>query len=341
MRRRVNEAESFRALPPRLLAPAICLALAACAGVSSDSHPDGSASPAGLEFTFDGDEPTVTRELTGVDESFINPGAIIEHNGTLHMFANVFTAWPGPVSVPHLTSTDGVAWTLAEPKPVLTERDIPMADPGFDVSSGYVADDGTWVLIFQTVSTTRPWVLGRATAPGPDGPWTVDPEPILEPGPEDSIDVGGLAWPTVVRTAAGYFLYYTALDGPAGTGVIAVATSADGQAWEKGPEAVLTADLPWELGKLDRPRAAVTPDGIVMLYSGLELTDRGMAVSQDGFAWQKSGDEPVINREIFPVTGGAWDAALIHRNGQLIYYLEIGGGTPSSGTQVYRAVATP
>jgi predicted GH43/DUF377 family glycosyl hydrolase len=331
--------------PQRLLALCLPLLLSACAAVStaspsgSDPHPSGSASSTALEFLFEGDEPTVTRELTGIDESFINPGAVIEQAGTLHMFANVFTAWPGPVSVPHLTSTDGVTWTLAEPNPVLTERDIPIANPSFDVSSGYVADDGTWVLIFETVSTAEPWVLGRATAPGPDGPWNVDPEPILEPGPEGSIDAGGLAWPSVVHTETGYFMYYTALDGPAGTGVIAVATSPDGQSWEKRPEAVLTADLPWELGKLDRPRAAVTPDGMVMLYSGLQLTDRGMAVSQDGIAWQKSGDAPVINRETFPVTGGAWDAALIHRGGELIYYLEVGGGTPSTGTQVYRAVA--
>jgi hypothetical protein len=64
-----------------------------------------------------------------------------------------------------------------------------------------------------------------------------------------------------------------------------------------------------------------------------------LATSQDGVIWQKSGSAPVINQGMFPVIGGAWDAALIHRDGQLIYYLEIGGGTPSTGTQVYRAVA--
>jgi hypothetical protein len=163
-----------------------------------------------IQFTFDGEEPSVTRELTGIDEAFINPGAVIaDPDRTLHMFANVFTAWPGPVSVPHLTSTDGVSWAPAQPEPILTADDVPLADPGFDVSTGFIADDGTWVLIYQTVSTD-PWRLGRITAPGPDGPWMVDGEPMLEPGPEGSIDAGGLTWPSIVRTDAGYLLYYTA-----------------------------------------------------------------------------------------------------------------------------------
>jgi predicted GH43/DUF377 family glycosyl hydrolase len=294
-----------------------------------------------IQFTFDGEEPSVTRELTGIDEAFINPGAVIaDPDRTLHMFANVFTAWPGPVSVPHLTSTDGVSWAPAQPEPILTADDVPLADPGFDVSTGFIADDGTWVLIYQTVSTD-PWRLGRITAPGPDGPWMVDGEPMLEPGPEGSIDAGGLSWPSIVRTDAGYLLYYTARTEPSATadGAIAVATSTDGLVWERRADPVLVADQDWEVGSVDRPRAAATDDGIVMVYSGRQLTDRGVAWSDDGLTWRKDGAAPAITAADFPVAGGAWDAALIAEAGQLVYFLEIGGGTPTTGTLVYRAVA--
>jgi predicted GH43/DUF377 family glycosyl hydrolase len=319
--------------------------LSACGTSGPTAEPGGgsaAASPSAAgqaaQFVF-GPDPVVTRDMANLDESFINPGAVIEHDGRLHMFANVFTSWPGPVSVPHFTSTDGVTWTLAQPKPILTVRDVPQADPGFDVSTGYVAADGTWVLIFETVSISDPWYLGRITAPGPDGPWTVDPQPLLEPGAAGSLDAGGLHWPSVIRTDAGYLLYYTAFPEPNGAGAIAVATSADGVAWEKRDQPVLVADRDWEFGKLDRPRAVVTDDGIAMVYAGGQLTDRGVATSVDGLTWRKVGDSPAITADSFPVSGGSWDAALLAQGRQLVYYLEIGGGTVSTGTLVYRATA--
>jgi predicted GH43/DUF377 family glycosyl hydrolase len=294
-----------------------------------------------VTFSFASDQPTVTRQMTGIDEAYVNPGAIIEHDGVLHMFANVFTAWPGLVQVPHLTSTDGTSWALASADPVLTTDQIPFGTTGGDVSTGFVTDDGTWVLIFETVSTVEPWVLGRATAPSPEGPWTIDPEPILTPGPDGSIDAGGgLHWPSVVRTDDGYAMYYAAFDKPSGgTGVIAMATSPDGVTWTKRDQPVLSAEMGWEKGSLDRPRVARTADGYAMVYAGSDLTDRGLAFSPDGITWTRDGELPVITQDDFPVDGRCWDAALISRDGGLSYYLEIGTATASRGTQVYLATA--
>jgi predicted GH43/DUF377 family glycosyl hydrolase len=293
-----------------------------------------------LTFAWpDGAAPVVTRKQAGSEERYINPGAVIEHDGQLHMFANVFTAWPGRVVVPHLVSGDGASWTLDPAEPVLDSNDVPLGGLGADVSTGYVADDGTWVLIFETVSSLDPWVLGRATAPAPEGPWTIEPEPILEGGPEGSWDGGGLAWPSVVRTADGYAMYYTAFDRPQGTGVIGLATSPDGGTWTKSQIPVLQAEREWEGGSLDRPRVAVTTVGRVMVYAGADLTDRGVAWSEDGVTWQRDGDAPVITQDDFPVEGRAWDAALLYRDGALHFYLEIGTASGTEGTQVYRAVA--
>jgi predicted GH43/DUF377 family glycosyl hydrolase len=329
---------------PLAMLLAACLACAGCSAssvatppTSADASPTIGTGP--LAFSWpDGGTPVVTRELTGIDQQYVNPGAVIEHDGQLHMFANVFTAWPGHVDVPHLTSPDGVAWTLASPNPVLSSDDVPFATGGADVSSGFVTDDGTWVLIIESVNALNPWVIGRATAADPNGPWTVEPDPILEPGPAGSFDAGGLSWPSVVRTDDGYAMYYTGLDRPRGTGTIGMATSPDGITWTKRSDPVLVGETGWELGKLDRPRVARTPNGYVMVYAGAQLTDRGVAWSTDGVAWTRAGDAPAISQETFPIAGRAWDAAIIYRDGLVQYYLEI-GGTGGTGTNVYRAVA--
>jgi len=328
------------------------LALAACGGTSatvlstvSESAAAAasvapSAEPPTTSFTFASVEPVVSREQTGIDEAFINPGAVFEHDGVFHMFANLFTGFPGVSQVPHLTSPDGVTWTLAEEEPVLVTDDIDFAATGAHVSAGFVADDGTWVLIFESLSSLEPWRLGRATAQAPEGPWTVDAEPILEPGEEGEADAGGLSWPSVVPTADGYAMYYTAKPTSAGDGVIAMATSPDGETWTKADAPVLEPALEWEEGSLDRPRVAVTPDGFAMVYSGRDLTNRGVAYSTDGVTWQRDGGAPVITQDDFPVDGRCWDATLLFRDGTLHYILEIGAGTATGGgTQLYLASA--
>jgi predicted GH43/DUF377 family glycosyl hydrolase len=337
-------------LSPILLA-CLALVLTACAApgtASTRPSASGSASPSSQpsaeppSVTFawpDGAEPVVTRKQAGSEERYINPGAVIEHDGQLHMFANLFTAWPGRVQVQHLVSSDGVAWTLAQPEPAIDSQDVPLGGLGADVSTGFVADDGTWVLIFETLSSIDPWVLGRATAPSPDGPWTIDPAPILEGGPEGSWDAGGLSWPSVVRTDEGYAMYYTAIAQSGGTGVIGLAESTDGENWTKRDAPVLEAQADWEGGSLDRPRVAVTPAGMVMVYAGSDLTDRGVAWSADGTTWERGGDAPAITQAGFPVEGRAWDAALVYRDGALHYYLEIGTASGPDGTHIYRAVA--
>jgi predicted GH43/DUF377 family glycosyl hydrolase len=345
--------------PPRrstIILVAAAVALSACGGSTASSSggtpslapsaesmapsAEPSARAPQTAFSFGSAEPVISREQTGLDEAFINPGAVFEHDGEFHMFANLFTGFPGVSQVPHLTSSDGLTWTLAQPEPVLTTQDIDFAPTGAHVSTGFVADDGTWVLILESLTSLEPWRLGRATAPAPEGPWTVDPEPILEPGDEGSLDAGGLSWPSVIRTDDGYAMYYTAKQEPSGPGVIAMATSPDGATWTKTEEPVLEAEAEWEDGSLDRPRAAVTPNGLVMVYSGADLTDRGVATSQDGATWERDGDLPVITRDDLPVEGRCWDASLLFRDGMLHYILEIGAGSASGGgTQLYLASA--
>lgn len=333
-----------RLTPRARIVPVAAAGMIALASCGSAGSPPASVQPsadASVRFTFASETPAVTREIAGqADAYFVNPGAVIEHQGQLHMFANVFSTWPGHVDMPHLVSSDGSSWTLADKKPALTNEDVPQANPGADVSTGFVDGDGHFVLVFSTVNLADPWLLGRATAPSPDGPWTVDPEPILTPGPAGSIDAGGLSWPSVVKTDTGYALYYTARSTARGSGTIAMATSTDGVTWTKRDAPVLEADQKWELDSLDRPRVTVTPRGLVMVYaSGNELTRHGIAWSADGITWRKAADGPVMTAADYPVDGRSWDGALLYRDGALDFWLEIGSGSGPDGTNVYLATA--
>lgn len=310
---------------------------------STSTPPGGSPAGAPAIFTFPGGAtPTVTRELAGQpDERFINPGAVlIDEAGTHHMFANAFTGWPGLVHIPHLTSIDGASWTLADAAPALTSDAVPFAEPGADVSSAFVTDDGTWNLVFGTVNFTAPWEIGRATAPGPDGPWTVDPEPILTAGPEGAWDAGGVAWPSVVGTDEGWAMYYAAGSTPrSASGAIGLATSTDGVTWTRRDEPVLTASAAWEGGGLDRPRVQRVGDGWLMVYTGSTLNDRGFAWSDDGITWSPDPANPVLTADAFPIEGNTWDTALVwdRHEDVLRYYMEIGTASGTGSTDIYLA----
>jgi predicted GH43/DUF377 family glycosyl hydrolase len=295
--------------------------------------PTPTTAPAATKlFAFD-KEVVVNTTIAGTDDLYINPGAVIEADGMLHMFANSFSDWPGRMLVPHLTSADGTTWTLDEDAEALDSNDFELADPGIDVSTGYLADDGTWTLFYSTVSTTKPWVVARATAPGPRGPWSIEDRPILAAGAAGAFDAGGIQWPSVVKVGDRWAMYYAGIDAVGSRkGAIGVAFSDDGKTWTKQAAAVLTATEPWELGSVDRPRVVQTPGGLVMLYAGLDLNARGLATSSDGLAWTKVPGPSVV-RSAFPIAGGAWDSTLLYRGGQLEYFLEIGPKT----TAIYRA----
>jgi predicted GH43/DUF377 family glycosyl hydrolase len=299
------------------------------------AHVTPSPPPAVTQRFEFGPDAVVDTKLVGTNDKFINPGAVIERDGVLHMFPNSFSDWPGRMRIPHLTSTDGLSWTLDKKAKPLDSNDVSLANPGMDVSTGFVTDDGTWVLIYETVSTSAAWVLARATAPGPEGPWTVESEPILEAGPVGAFDHGGITWPSVIRLGDRWAMYYAGVDSPGGqgTGSMGVAFSTDGKTWTKNDAPVMVATEKWEGRSLDRPRVVQTPTGSLMLYTGRDLTDRGLATSTDGLTWTKIPG-PNIERSDFPVEArGSWDSALLHRANQLEYFLEIGWET----TKIYRA----
>lgn len=300
----------------------------------------------GSSFTFmqGGEESAVVSrgEAGDWDGRYINPGAMLYHEGLFHMFRNGFVNWPGVISIGYMASEDGLSWRAEGDSPLFTSQGILYSRNAAAANAVVVSEDGTWMLYFH--SLIGPGVIGRATAPEPTGPWTVDEAPVLEPGGAGAWDEDGLGWHSVVKTDDGYVMYYTGHK--QSTSMVGRATSPDGVTWTKYDDAQTTeppfaesdpvfgGTEDWEGDDIDRPEVCLTPDGWVMLYVGSDLNDRGLALSEDGINWRRAGDNPVITSADFPITGRTWDTALLYHEGIYYYYMEIGSG---AGTDIYLA----
>lgn len=307
--------------------------------------PSATPDPSQLfHFSGTGESSAVVRRATsgGWDATYVNPGAMVIHGGQFHMFRNAFKTWPGEINIGYMTSEDGRNWQSVSDDPLFTSDDIPYVEDGAAVSSVVVGDDGTWMLYFHTLD--RPGVIGRLTAPAPEGPWTPDPQPVLTPGGDEAWDGTRVGWQSVVKTEEGYVMYYAG--NKAFTTQIGRATSPDGATWTKyddpdtteplyaQSDPVLLPEQEWQRGDVGRPEARLTPEGWVMLYVGNDLNTRGLAFSEDGIHWTHHEENPIINDSHFPISGSTWDTALLHRDDTYLYYMEIGN---LSGTDIYLA----
>jgi predicted GH43/DUF377 family glycosyl hydrolase len=296
-------------------------------------------------FIFQGEDPAIPivshDPSSEIKNLYINPGAVTFHEDKFHMFFNSFTAWPGLVKVGYMTSDDGYHWQMVQDEPVLTTDQIPFGDGEADVSSVVVMEDGVWVMYFHTISSGE---IGRATAASPLGPWAVDPEPVLKPGRDGTWDQLGLEWPSVVKNGDEIRMYYgvKTTDGHA----ISLATSTDGIHWtkyndpqttdeqfaESDPVFIKGAD--WEYHRVDRPRVVKSPDGWVMIYqAGISVELRGLAISNDGIDWEKYSENPIFNKDAFPIPNAkTWDTNLLYHDDTYYYFMELGG---LDGTDLY------
>ena len=298
-------------------------------------------------FIFQGDDPSVpiiTRNPSPkINNLYINPGAVLFHEGKFHMFFNSFTGWPGVIAVGYAISEDGYHWQMVQDAPVFTTDQIPFDNGQADVSVVMVTDDDTWVMYFHTISEGQ---IGRATAASPLGPWLVDADPVLVPGPEGAWDHTWLGWPSIVKDGDGLRMYYGAKSG--GNFAIGMAISTDGAHWTKYNDLTTTDDLysesdpvftpgaKWEYNKLDRPRVVKTPAGWVMLYqAGAAIEQRGLAISQNGIHWERYSDNPIFVSDVFPIPNAkTWDTNLLYHEDTFYYFMEIG---TLSGTDLYLA----
>ncbi len=297
----------------RLRIPLLLLvgALAACAAPSPSptaSEAEVSASPSAV--SSDAGESPVSVEIVGdapvleasaVNDDWVLPGALAFDEGTYQLWGVAFDQETEEHHGYYATSPDGMAWTV-DPIDPLAGFDWDLSRPGAIPTSALELADGTWAMYFWGVPAPleRGAKIWRATAPSPAGPWTGDPEPVME-GTDGAWDGGGLDFPSVVARPDGYLMVYTGVSVSAfNEGHVGVATSPDGVVWTKedGPAIDPGHCGSWDAGTIFLPRMLSAGGGYLLLYAGMaegaEPTSIGASASVDGLSWSCASQSPVL-----------------------------------------------
>lgn len=271
-----------------------------------------------------------TPALTPVDgDTFVNPGAVVRHGGQWWALANSFTSFPGPARTHLLVSDDLVGWEPASPDAVLTSAHAGRPDDAVFLMSAVRDDGGGWVgFLHVFAGAGQPTDILRATAPDLAGPWIVDADPVLVPGPPGTWSAERLAEPEVVRAPDGRWLLWYVGHAEDGRAAIGLATSADGRVWTPRDDPVLTGDQGWTRGTVDGPQVVATEDGFVMAYAAAErgAGQVGLAFSTDGVDWEPWAGNPVVTAEDLPERAGMFQNALVTDGDDLVLLQESGVG---------------
>ncbi len=257
---------------PAASAPTTAPASAAAPSHAPTEAPSKAPTP-GLTGLFHlvGEGPVIPRTAFP-DRGAVLPAAVtVAADGTYHAWVIAFAETPGIQELHHLTSPDAVTWTDV-PDPSLAGLSEGLGNPGAMPTSVLVDADG-WVMFYTgTLASEREgWDIWRATAPGPSGPWARGEDPVLRRGAAGAWDSAVLDFPTVIRTADGYTMFYSGLDtAHRDGGSIGLATSTDGISWTKADAPIV---IPGLCGGFDdraihQPRVLEQPDRLVMAYAG-------------------------------------------------------------------------
>ena len=322
----------------RLAWPVCLLPLVACGTPSASVHqPEPSETP--LTFSVVGDAPVIDPEDYGAD--YLLPGAAVVHEGTYHLYpvASSLDSSEAP-RVLHLTSADGRAWAGDPSASVLADFAIELDGIGPVPSSAFVTDDGTWVMYGsgRLPGGTDP-IVWRATAPGADGPWTADPDPVLVPDGE-GWDGAVTDHPGVLPTEDGYLMGYGGASASApNRNRIGMATSADGLTWTRTPASLDGADDDQAPGpsacgvdarSMFEPHLLARDDGHllvvgVMLEGERDAMEIFAATSPDGTRWKCAPGEGLASDDFagepslhsfVAVREGGWTLLLVEVLGE-------------------------
>jgi hypothetical protein len=331
---------------PAATSPSPAGSSSAAPSVAETGAPSASARAGLLRIV--GSEPVIERRIVP-DRTAILPSAVTFADGTYHAWIVAFTEIPGTQDIHHLTSPDAVAWSVVEDRSLeaLSEG---LSDPGAFPTSVFADGDG-WVMYYTAALAPQRegWEVWRATAPGPDGPWTAGEEPVVRRGPGGAWDAGGLDFPSVIRTEAGYLMLYSGVGSiQRETGSIGLATSADGIVWTKHDDPA-TSDAehaesdpvvePGLCGSFDtravhQPRLVPRGDRLILAYAGYAGTVAsragiGLAVSEDAaLTWSCAWPSPALDPTGLP-SGNVHTLVAFPRGDRLAVMVEwlAGGGT--------------
>ncbi|HEY3356678.1 MAG TPA: hypothetical protein VGQ83_25735 [Polyangia bacterium] len=181
-----------------------------------------------------------------------------------------FRLWFGSGSIDLAESADGDAWTVVAPG--VLRAGASGAFDGLSVLYPAIARDAAGYHLFYTGFDGQRLAIGRADAADGLAFTRAASAPVLTRGAAAELDNHAVAQPAVVRTTAGFLLWYGAYDTAKtdpGPYRVALAASADGVTFVKrGLTLDLSADRPDAWSTRD-PAVVRTADGWVMVYAGM------------------------------------------------------------------------
>lgn len=283
-------------------------------GPPASAGAGGSAFPS--RFSVEVADAPFLRPSDGPDGSlWVTPAAgTRDRDGNLVLVIVWFDDGSSAPRITIATSPDGTAWNVGK-SPILGDLDIGHPAPGPIPTAILQLDDGSWQLYgwaAEDASGSALWSW-RTSAPSLDGPWKLDAEEILGPGPAGEWDSQVAAAGSVLRTDDGFAMWYEGEPpGSTNRGDIGLATSADGLTWSKAdnpatagrPFAMSDPVIPtWTCGEatsvaVEQPQIEHDGDGYVALFGGFGPADDQMgvfgAVSGDGRGWGCGTRAPLL-----------------------------------------------
>ncbi len=252
--------------------------------------------------------PVSTRKASWTPVGFSEPCVVKEPDGYRMWYAG----WDSTdvMRIGFATSYYGFDWKDHPASPVLQEGLSGSWDDGEVYNPTVLKDGGVYKMWYTGWSpSTRLPRIGYATSP--DGiTWTKHAGSVLDLGASGTWESYGVGAPTVTKDGGLYEMWYEGEDA-GGWWRIGYATSSDGINWTKdshNPVLLEGASGSWEEWGLGAPAVIKEGTRYHMWYHGTDAYDGvriGYAVSQNGYAWTKSSENPVIDRG----SGGNWDAA--------------------------------
>lgn len=290
------------------------------AGVSPPAASTGSA-PAptvalgpGVTLVIDATGPMIRSTDGPAGHPYALPAAASrDRAGGYVLFIVWFGPEPGEQVVTLARSEDGRTWRTGT-EAVFTDLGMVLANPGPIPSSALQLDDDTWLLYGWAAHATdsRLFTSWRASAPRPEGPWSLDAETVLPVGSPAAWDSQTASIAGVHRTADGYVLWYEG-QAPGSTirGDVGYATSADGLTWQKRADPVIPRGLcgPGTTQAIFQPEVRTARGGGLLAVLGAfapgrETMDLFGATSADGIAWRCSSETPILRPTDIPGSEG-------------------------------------
>lgn len=277
-----------------------------------------------MRVTVDVSGPMVASDAGPKDHHWVLPAtAARDANGGFVVFIVWFGDAPGDQIVTVAHSDDGRHWKIGK-EAILDDLGMDLVRPMAIPTAAVRLDDGRWRLYGFAAHSDRPnsFTSWAATAPKPEGPWTLDAATALDTGPAGSWDSQAAAIGAVRRDADGFVTWYEG-QGPGTTarGEIGYAVSADGLTWQKMPEPVVRRGIcgPGTAVAITQPQVERWSGGLVGVFAGTgDADDRGEvygATSTDGTTWTCASIDPILRAADIPGSQGIHTIASVPLDG--------------------------